>query len=340
MKHTLFAINNFPKSFIKNESTDSCITIDCCNHEVCYDSVVEISCDSLLVNNTQIDREFYLLPDNTSLWITVGVPIFSVVLAVVLPLIVSQIAAFFKRKSTRKRWFAELFRLSHSIVNQMSANELAIENLKKDTFSIDIPTRSLALEGRIFNSIDSGELYDFLKFKIKDDKESVKQLDKTLSFIDILRDTAEIQLNKSQRFLDKTSEGYDYFNKGFSQLNRALARYQVHLEKLIGEEKAKNHESFKKIVHLMDEYIKGEGRSFDIELINNQFIPKMLNVLSSERNDEGINEMLQLLSFMIDGIEKIKVERYYLKASLENINSKLESLKQELNYLIDFYAMS
>lgn len=268
-----------------------------------------------------------------SMWITVGLPIFTLLLGIAIPLVIEWLSKRRKSRKVLRRWVAELRCLESPIQKQIEANEKFIAEQSEDTFEISAPTIFSVLDCNIFQTMDKGEFLQAIESVKKFEyKEAVKISNSTHGYINILINTYGVLWDKFQKYLDETSSYVSQFNDHFDDLLKAYADYGVELEKETGKDPYVTSPAFRQITdlftaHVMPKMQTGDYNPFELDSV---FFQPLMIALSALRLDERITPMKQNASKCVRMIKAIRMERRYVAINMQNVADKYREQLMEL----------
>lgn len=322
-----------------SDSIDSRISFDSTFNKI--DTMYVMNNDSILFNtpleSNGLSKVLIMSNSDDNLWVSIGLPIFMLLLGIAIPLLVDRFSKRRKSKKILKRWVAELRCLESPIQKQIEANEKFITEQSEETFEINAPTFSNVLDCNIFQTMDKGEFLQAIEsIKKIDYKEAVKISNSTHGYINILTNTYATLMDKFQKYLDETSNYVSIFSEHFDELLKAYADYGVALEKQTGEDPYITNNEFRQItdlfsVHVMPNLDTGKYNVFELETV---FFQPLLKLLSELRLDERINPMKSHLSKCVRAIKAIRMERIYVAKNMENVADNYKSQLTELENVV------
>lgn len=307
------------------------------NTMLIIDTMINEENDSLLLDIPSdlngLSKVVVMNNNEDNLWVSIGLPIFTLLLGIAIPLVIEWLSKRRKSKKVLKRWVAELRCLESPIQKQIEANEKFISEQSEQTFEISAPTIFSVLDCNIFQTMDKGEFLQAIESVKKIDyKEAVRISNSTHGYINILTNTYGVLWDKFQKYLDETSSYVSIFNDHFDDLLKAYADYGVELEKEAGKDPYATNLAFRQITdlfyaHVMPKMQTGDYNPFELDSV---FFQPLMIALSVLRLDERITPMKQNASKCVRAIKLIRMERSYVAINMQNIADKYKEQLKEL----------
>lgn len=275
--------------------------------------------------------------NDDNLWVLIGLPIFTLLLGIAIPLIIELLSKRRKSRKVLKRWVAELRCLESPIQKQIDSNEKFVREQSEKTFEIHSPTIYSILDCNIFQTMDKGELLQAIEsIKKINYREAVKISNSTHGYINILTSTYYTLKDKFQRYLDEASSYISMFNDHFDDLLKAYADYGVELERETGQDPYITNATFKQITDLFSTHVLSKMETcdynpFDLDTV---FFRPLMYALSEIRFDERITPMKQHASKCVRAIKAIRMERRYVAINMQNVAEKYKVQLKDLTDIV------
>lgn len=237
-----------------------------------------------------------------------------------------------KIKKTAKRWIIELQNLKRPLDRQISFIEDFLVEHKKEEFKMPNLKVETYLEGESFKSLDKTDLLKYLeRFKKKKYEVAIEDVNQINSYVTVVRHHYTTLKEKYIEYKNGTSHHVTNLSKDLQELLKAFAFYGSELEQELNADPL-NDPRYRPILDLFDSEVRPymQDGNYDVFKLEKDFFIPLLSILANFRFDKRTHNMTESVRNCINEIKGIKMEKHYLTVNFENIKTRLEENKSEL----------
>jgi len=292
---------------------------------------------SLPIKNTSELKVVFVKGDNKSDDIFKYIfPIITLILGIG----INQLLDFWKDykniKIAGEQWLVEMVGLIGPLKKQIeNLEELSTKEQEEKSGFTPLKVIKI-LDGEIFKTLDKNDLAKYVESHKKlNYKQAVKISTEAFGCISILAELDKSLRDEFEKFKSESSNHYSSVNKSLQSLSKSLNSYEISLEKRLNSP-ASNDPGFKQISDLFDAHIEPhkEKGDFDLFKLETDFFLPLSVVLAHLKQEEGIQQFVNLTTDCLNSIKGVKMEKHYWRQNLLTFIKQYQEQVHDLEIIV------